>query len=324
MSQIQRLIEIDRLVRAGKTPKPDDLAEQFGVTRRQIFLDRLRLIEDLGAPLFHDKKRGGWAYSDATWVLPTAILTEGELLAFFLSIEIARSSGNSGLEAALQSAVSKIARGLGEVVSVDLNALRSEMSFSLSPAARINSHTALELSRAQAGRRRVRIRYYTASTDVTSERIVHPYHLYVTRGEWILLAFDENRDEVRSFNLARIKSLEVLKIYFERRADFDTGQMRRSMLWAELGQKTFDVAVRFDAYQARYIREREWHPDQVLEEQEDGGAILHFPASGLQEVARFVMGFGAHAEVLEPLELREIVASHIEQMQRLYGGKSDE
>ncbi len=324
MRQWQRLIEIDRLLRSGKTLTAQDLAEQFGVSKRQIFLDRKHLIEQLGAPLLHDRARGGWIYRDLTWVLPTAVLTEGELLAFFLSIEIARSGGNDGLDMALQSAVKKIRRSLGEAVSVDLNALRSATSFGLSPAARINSHTALLLTKAQAARQKVRIRYYTASRDALGERIIHPYHLYVPRGEWILLAFDENRGEVRCFNVARIQKIEPLRAHFERRPDFDLDQMRRSMLWAEAGQTMFDVVVRFDAYQARYIRERPWHPDQTLEDQPEGGLILRFPSGGLPEVARWVLGYGKHAQVLAPPELRAIVIAHLEAMREIYREENDD
>jgi predicted DNA-binding transcriptional regulator YafY len=324
MYQLQRLIEIDLLVRAGKAPTPQDLAERLGVSRRQIFLDRNRLIEDLGAPLLHDRKRGGWVYSDLTWVLPTSLLTEGEVLAFFLSLEIARSGGNGGIEEVLQSAVAKIARGLGDAVSVDLNTLREGTSFALSPAARVNSQVALALSRAHGTRRKVLIRYFTASRGETGERVIHPYHLYFPRGEALVFAFDEKRGEVRSFNVARIKHHEVLKAHFEKRADFDPAQMRRSMLWAEAGQTLYDVAVRFDAYQARYIRERVWHPDQVIDDEADGGATLRFPSGGLAEVARFVLGFGAHAQVIEPAELRDIVVSHLEKMGRIYWGTNKE
>lgn len=318
MSQIGRVMEIDRLVRGGKAPSPDALAQQLDVTPRQIFLDRKYLIEELGAPLRFDRKRGGWIYTDHTWVLPTAILTEGELLAFFLSVEIARSVGNSGLEESLAGAAQKIARGLGEVVSVDLTALRGAMSFGDSPAARVNAQTAMTLARAQSERRKVSMRYASASSGQTKWRVVHPYHLHHTRGEWLLLAFDEDRGELRSFNAHRIEELVTLPAHFLRDSDFNLDQTLRSMLWAEVGERVFDVRLFFDAYQARFIRERSWHPDQRLEPQQGGALILHFPASGLNEVARWVLGYGKHARVLEPPELRAIVREHIEEMARIY------
>ena len=87
-SQLLRIFEIDRRVRAKKKPTPSELGRDLGVSRRQIFYDRDRLIE-LGAPLLCEK--GGWVYRDECFVLPTSVLTEGELLAFFLAVEIARA-----------------------------------------------------------------------------------------------------------------------------------------------------------------------------------------------------------------------------------------
>ncbi len=321
MSQVARLIEIDRLVRGGTAPSPLSLARQLGVSRRQIFLDRNRLISEMGAPLQFDRARRGWVYTDQTWVFSTAILTEGELLAFFLSVEIARSAGNDGLEDALASAVAKIARGLGEVVSVDLSALRDSLSVSSPPAARVNARTAMQLTRAQATRRKVSMHYASASSGETKWRVVHPYHLYVARSEWLLLAFDEDRGETRTFNVHRIQGLKILRTPFVRDPTFDPNSMTRTMLWAEAGKKVFEIAVLFDAYQARFIRERSWHPDQRLEEQSDGALVLHFPASGLGEVARWALGYGKHAKVLAPPELIEIVREHVEQLTRTYGGK---
>jgi len=318
MSQIARVMEIDRLVRGGRAPSPLALARQLDVSKRQIFGDRRYLIEELGAPLRFDRKRGGWIYTDHTWVLPTAILTEGELVAFFLSVEIARSVGNGGLEESLAGAALKIARGLGEVVSVDLTALRGAMSFGDSPAARVNAQTAMTLARAQSERRKVSMRYASASSGQTKWRVVHPYHLHHTRGEWLLLAFDEDRKELRSFNAHRIEELKTLPAHFLRDPDFNLDQTLRSMLWAEVGARVFDVQIFFDAYQARFIGERKWHPDQRLEPQDGGALILHFPASGLHEVARWVLGYGKHARALEPPELRAIVKEHIGEMARIY------
>lgn len=318
MSQLQRLFGIDRSIRSGRYPCPEELAQEFGVTKRQIYLDRLRLIRDFGAPLYFDRQKRGWGYRDHTWVLPTSVLTEGELLSFFLSVEIARSQSNGAIAESLQSAVNKIAGSLGDLVSVDLGALRDATNVCAPPSARIDQSVYLQLAGAKAARRKLKIRYFTARSGTRGERIVHPYHLLLARGECFLLAFDEKSREVRSFNIARIETITPQNEHFQIAPTFDIEAFKRSMLWAEAGQTLFDIAVQFDPYQARYIRERQWHEEQRLEENEDGSLILRFPASGLDEVARWVLGYGAHAKVLEPLELREKIVSHLTRMQTMY------
>jgi predicted DNA-binding transcriptional regulator YafY len=173
MNQLVRLFEIDRRTRAGQYPSPKALSEEWEVSERLLFLDRNKL-RAMGAPIVWNAQRGGWYYRDPMWLLPATRLSEGELLAFFLSIEIARSSGNSGFEAALQSAVAKIAGTLGESISVDLNALRDSTTYSFSPSARVDAETTLRLHRAGAARQKVQMRYYTASRGEWNERVVHP------------------------------------------------------------------------------------------------------------------------------------------------------
>ena len=316
-NQLLRIFEIDRRVRAGQRPSPGALARDLEVSRRQIFNDRNTLIE-LGAPLECD--RGGWVYRDQTWVLPTSVLTAGELLAFFLSVEIARAA-QPPFALELGQTVEKLRRALGEPVTVDLNAL-AQTTFALPPSAPADGEHYLKLMRAQSARRKVSMRYYSASSGQTNARTVHPYSIHHARGEWILVAHDERRQAVRCFNIARIRELETLEAHFERALDFDPQQFANSMLCAEAGDELHQVAVRFDEYQARYIRERTYHANQQPNEQPDGGLILRFPASGLAEVARWVMGFGAHAQALEPPELVTRVAGHVEKMGQIYGGKN--
>ena len=318
MNQFARLFEIDRQIRDGTFPSAETLAEKCEVTPRQIQYD-CRRLKEVGAPIRHDRKRGGWHYTDPHWRLPAVWLSEGELLAFFLSVEIARAQGNPGLRESLTNAAAKIAHSLSDEISVDLNALHASTSYNISPAARVESETYLRLQRAAAARQKVRLRYYTATRGQRSERVTHPYHLHFARGEWILIAHDENRDELRCFNIARIEELSECDQHFQRDLDFDAKQYVGEMFVAERGDKLVEIAVRFDEYQSRYIRERTWHPQQKpLEEQDDGGVVLRFPASGLNEIARWVMGYGRHAQVLEPPQLRQIVRDHLRELSQIY------
>ena len=70
-------------------------------------------------------------------------------------------------------------------------------------------------------------------------------------------------------------------------------------------EREFQVVVKFAAYSARYIKERRWHPHQSLEDFSDGSCKLSFPASSLDEVARWLAPSGPDAMVLEPPELQK-------------------
>ncbi len=316
--QLERIMEIDRRVRAGLYPNARSLALELEVSERTIYQDRQFLVDRLGAPLAYDRGRGGWYYTDATWVLPSIMVTEGELLAFFLSVEAARRCLGTPFEAALRSAVAKITGSLRAPVEVNLEELRECYAFASLPTLGAREDFLLDLHRAIQERRQVRIHYYTASRGCWQERVVDPYHLYNRGGDWYLIAFDHLRSAYRTFHTGRVDRWEVLASGFTRDSGFRLEEWMAQAFQLERGEEPVEVAVCFDAYQARYIRERRWHPTQTVEELPDGGLILRFRTGGLAEVRRWVMGYGSHAEVLAPESLREEVAAEARAVSALY------
>jgi predicted DNA-binding transcriptional regulator YafY len=320
--QLERIFYIDASIRAGRYPNANQLAEELDVSKRVIFNDREFMINRLGAPIEFDWDRGGWWYTDTTWVLPNMMITEGELLAFFLSVDVARRFLGTGLEAALISAVDKISKGVKGPVSVDLETLRQHYTFAGPALISMNEAVLLDLHRAIRERRRLWMRYYTASRGESRGRTVSPYHLYNFQGEWFLVAFDDYRHDFRSFLVGRIEDWRVLEAVFKPDPGFSIDKYMGNAFRTERGGESYQVVVRFDEGQARYIRERTWHKGQTIEELSEGGLILRFSTSGLGDVRRWVLQYGGQAEVLEPDVLREAMRREVVRMAERYGGKN--
>lgn len=317
--QLERIMEIDRQIRDGDYPNADRLAEKLEVSRRVIFNDRDFMINRLGAPLEYDRARGGWYYTNETWMLPGIIVTEGELLAFFLSVEVARRYLGTGYEETLRAAVDKLSKNVKGSISVDLDTLRSHYSFSAPTLISANEKALTDLHQAITASQRVWMRYYTASRDEHTERVVHPYHLRNVRGDWYLIAHDELRGDIRNFAVGRIEEWEVRSKTFKRDPKFSVAKYIASGFQAEQGGEVAEVIIKFASQAARYIREKRWHDSQTIEEQTDGGLILRFRTSGLGEVKRWVLQYGGNAEVLEPEKLREDCFNEIQKLSGIYG-----
>ena len=260
--QLERIMEIDRRIRDGEYPNPNQLAKDMEVSRRVIFVDRDFMITRLGAPIEFDRIRCGWYYADETWVLPGIIVTEGELLAFFLSVEIAKRYLGTGLEKTLRSTVEKLSKNVKGSITVDLDTLHSHYSFSAPTLLAANEQALLDLHHAVAGSKRVWMRYYTASRDEHTERIVHPYHLSNIRGDWYLIAYDELRKEIRNFSVGRIEEWKLLTGKFKRDPEFSIAKYMGTAFQAERGGESVDVVIRFAPRAARYVREKHWHDSQ--------------------------------------------------------------
>jgi len=317
--QLERIFEIDRRIRAGLHPNAHQLAQALEVTSRVIYKDREFMLDRLGAPIVFDRDKGGWGYSDRTWLLPTSIVTEGELLAFFLGVELAQRYLGSAFGDALRAAITKIARSLKGPVIVDLEALRSHYTFTPPAAAAVKPDTLLALHQAIEDRQSVKMTYFTASRRKHTDRVVDPYHLFNAKGEWYLIGRDHLHRAIRQFHVGRIESWQVLDRRFLRDATFSIDSWLRTAFQMQTGGKPATVRIRFDENQAPYIRERRWHDTQKIEDLPDGSLILQFTTAALDEVKRWVLQYGEHAEVLQPEELREALKTALGGMRTVYG-----
>ena len=265
--QLERIMAIDRSIRDEEYPNADRLAERLEVSRRVIFNDREFMINRLGAPLEFDRNRGGWYYTDKTWVLPGMIVSEGELLAFFLSVEISKRFLGSSVESSLLSAVEKISKGVKGPVTVDLETLRSHYTFSGPTCILSNEKILLDLQHAITHRQCIWMRYFTASRGEYTERKVMPYHMHNYQGDWFLIGFDTLRNDFRIFLVGRIEKWKVLPEMFERDETFSASDWIGNAFQLHGGSDVEDVSIWFGTKHAQFIRERRWHDTQRIEEE---------------------------------------------------------
>jgi proteasome accessory factor B len=81
------------------------------------------------------------------------------------------------------------------------------------------------------------------------------------------------------------------------------------------------VRVRFSAEIAHAVKDRIWMPGQKVKTDREGEVTIEFEAAGEMELVSWILSYGAHAEVLEPPELRKEVRRHIKEMRQYYRNK---
>jgi WYL domain len=82
--------------------------------------------------------------------------------------------------------------------------------------------------------------------------------------------------------------------------------------WGILRGDLVTVRVLFSKAVARYIAERLWHPSQKLRELDDGRLEVTLRVADTLEVRRWILGYGVHAEALEPATLLEALRADAE------------
>jgi predicted DNA-binding transcriptional regulator YafY len=318
-SKLNRIVQMDTLIRSGRYPGVALFVERFEVSERTVYDDVDYLKSTLRAPLKYSRSNGGYYYTDPTWVLPSVIATEGELLAFFLSAELARRYLGTSFEEPLRNAIAKLSQTLPEKLQLDLGQLTQHYTFQAGATSSTDPLLLVALSEAIAEHHPLDVLYFTASRGERNQRRIEPYHLYNVRGDWQVIAFDHLRQQFRHFAVSRIEQWDVrVAERFTRDPDFSVATYLATGFLAERGDQAVEVVIRFDDYQARYMRGRAFHPTQTIDEHDDGGMTLRFQTGALDEVRRWVMSFGRHAEVQAPAELRAAVATELRATLKIY------
>jgi predicted DNA-binding transcriptional regulator YafY len=88
---LERLLQIDALLRCGQRQSSLNLAEALEVSERTIRSDLAFLRDRYHAPLEYSKKTG-WQCTDPTWRLPSISLSKGELFALTLGARMLEST----------------------------------------------------------------------------------------------------------------------------------------------------------------------------------------------------------------------------------------
>ena len=102
----------------------------------------------------------------------------------------------------------------------------------------------------------------------------------------------------------------MLATRFTVRPGFDAQEYLRHT-WGIIKGEIVPVKVIFAKSIARYIRDRLWHPTQKFRELSDGRLEMSLRVADTLEVRRWILGYGAQAEVVEPQSLREALRLEI-------------
>jgi len=301
-----RMAEIDAAIRSGIYPNCRGLGRQIEVSSRTVQRDIEYMRDMLGAPIEYDAARHGYYYSERKYSLPSAKLTEGELVSILVASKVLNQYAGTPFEADLRRAFGRITSLLSGEVCVHLKELADATAFAVTAPRPADLEIFKNLTDAVRGNKRLRIVYASLSGGRTAERVVDPYKMACVDGAWYLVAYCHRRREVRLFVPDRIREIEDTGRTFPAARGFDFDEYMRASFGVMRGGRPRRVRLRFTGLAARYVPERRWHPTQVVRREGDA-CVLRMTVTGLDEVARWVMSFGGECEVLAPEELRQKV-----------------
>ena len=318
---IFRIYEIHAAIVGGGYPNCSLLAKKLNVERKTIQRDITFMRDELSLPVRYEDSLHGYFYDKDVSDFPVFQTTSEELAGLFLARNALESVRGTPLAEILQAAFGKLTRGMTGKVQFSWTDMDEAFSRKVIEQNPRDVKRFGELAKAILDQLVTTFYYRKLGAEISEFRKVHPLHLGEVDGGWYLIAFDLERQALRTFALPRMTRVKISATRFERPANFDGGNfMRQSFgIWNVAGDHVRHlVRVELKNYAARLAQERRWHPTQEISKLNMKGTRIEvkFEIGRLEEVLRWVLSFGSQAKVLAPPELVKMVKDEIEAMRK--------
>lgn len=318
-SQADRLARMMRTL-ASRAVTIADLAEEFQVTRRQVYRDLDRIQEE-GHPLAQSDGPG-----EKTWQLPLSYkglppitVSPYELMALHLAKRHLNYLKGTPFVEDLDGVISKVESGLPTRTVNHLERIVQVFSPLQRPLRFYDKQKAIlsDLRKALLLQRKIKLDYTKADADSARMYMVNPYGLVLYQNGLYVVGLSHETGVLRTFAVERIKNLKMTDELFDIPDTFSLAD-HSSHLFGVMAGPPQKVRIEFSSDAAYMIKERQWHPTQTIRSSKGGSLVLTMTTGGIEEVASWVLSWGDKAKVLAPPELREMVAEELVAAARLY------
>ena len=269
----------------------DEVAERFSVGVDDLIRD-LELVSMCGLPPYVDEMIDVFIDEGMIFVgIPRLFtrplrLSEVEAFELLAAGRAAMQLPGADLDGALARGLGKIAMGLGE----DDTGL---LVVTPTPA------VVQELSQVIENRERVEVRYQSSKDVAPTDRLLEPFVVFSSQGNWYTHAHDVGAEGLRTFRVDRIESLTVIGQAENEAPD----SMPEPGIWfadAEIERVTLRVAQR-----GRWIYER-YPVDEVSSPDADGWVEVRLAVTSRQWLERLLLRLGDAVEVVDPSSMRVV------------------
>lgn len=295
-----------------------EISEEFGVNMRTA-QRMVRAMEGTFPSVTYSTdsdRRRWWKLRDTTMIGLQGIY-DRELVALEMSIRRAEREGAQSEVEALQGLRDRLVATLpsshARRAEVDAEAVLEAQGYACRPGPKVKTSPVVTGAIAAALKApfSLIIRYQGKQDVEPRERTVEPYGMLLGTRPYLIARDAANGPAFRRFRIDRISEARITGQSFVRDKDFHLEAYAAQSFGSYHSDAEFGLVVwRFSPSAAATAREFLFHPDQVLTDHADGGLIVTFRASGWVEMAWHLFKWGDTVDVLEPPELREMVARH--------------
>ena len=300
--QIDRLIQIVFLLLRHENITAKQLAEELCVSTRTIYRD-INILSVAGIPITSQKGFGGGLSLLQGFSLDKSYFTQEEQNNIVQALQILKSSNYPDADKSLNKVAGLFSHNLqSEWLEIDF-------SYWGSPEKERNNITALE--RAIINKYVITFTYFNAELTVTHQT-VEPLKLVFKSHSWYLVAYSENKKDIRTFKMSRIRELQITNQLFDRELpkDFSITPVYKEEYNTPVFILHFSEKIAYkvyDEFQEKYIKKLD-----------DGTLEVTFRYQLSDWTFLYLLSFGEYVEIIEPVEARNILKEKAKKISSMY------
>ncbi|MDB6057681.1 MAG: hypothetical protein JWO95_1525 [Verrucomicrobiales bacterium] len=316
---IERPFRIHEMIAAGKYPNAQTIAKELEVSPKTIVRDLQFMRDRLDLPIEYHPQRHGFYYSKPVAKFPGSVkVTESELFALLVAHKAIEQYKGTPFYQPLLMAFAKLTGQLDRKERYTAESIQEALSFRPFAPEDTDVEIFQIVTRALQDHRALKFEYRKPGQKSADMRDVHPYHLTCIDNRWYLLAYDMDRSDIRTFVLGRTTNPRIGDP-FTKPKDFDPDKYFDGSFGAMKGTGDYEVVIEFDAFATDQLRGRKWHPTQVVTELPGGGSQMRMRLSGLEEIERWILSWGTHANAVYPKALVDRIRQTVHDLSIRYG-----
>ncbi|MDU2673553.1 MAG: YafY family protein [Clostridium sp.] len=300
--QINRLIEITVILLNKNIVTAKELAEKFQVSTRTIYRD-IEVLSSSGIPVYMSKGKGGGISLLEGYSINKTILSDSDKQSLIVALKTLQSIKYPEVSSVIDKISFMFNKGeLENWVEIDFSRWGSNFNegdkFTYIKNAILNNKL-IKFS-------------YVNSIASESKRIIEPMKLIYKGQAWYLYGYCRLKEDLRMFKISRIKDLELLNEGFIRR-EIDKIEVNNAQ---KENINLIKLKLLFNK-EALYRILDEFDSKDVV----DKGNYTYEVSMELPEsewIYGYILSFGCNVEVLEPAYIRDVIASRLEKMIKIY------
>ena len=285
----------DRIAEAGKRPSTRSL-------RRY-----LAILSEAGFPWYFDRPANAYRFADG-YSLKRLDLSNGELFGLVALRSLGASIGGT-IGASIDEVTEKLVGTAGRGAKARVES-PPPVAFRLAEIQldRSGERAFAMLSSAERASRSVGFTYLDKNGNV-SARTIDPYGFIINAGRIYCVGYDHARHDKRTFAVDSISDPVMLAKTFVKPADFKIEEYAAGSISGVLHTgETTEVRVRFASRVAKAAIAARIVEDARVALVADGSVDIAYRVADVDELVRWVLGWGAQAEIVAPVSARERIA----------------